>query len=51
MALGLLQDHFGVPGQPLGMVDVMGSGGLLGVACGCGIHGPWAAARPLWGAC
>ena len=31
MALGLLQAHFGVPGQPLGMVDVMGSGGLLEV--------------------
>ena len=29
MALGLLQGLFGVPGQLLGMVDVMGSGGLL----------------------
>ena len=29
MALGLLQAHFGVPGQPLGMVDVMGFGLFL----------------------
>ena len=29
MALLLLQDHFGVPGQPLGMVGVVGSVGLL----------------------
>ena len=29
MALGLLQDHCGVPGQLLGMVGVAGSVGLL----------------------